>query len=339
MGKRDYYQVLGLSTGASSGEIKSAYRKLALKHHPDKNPKNPKESEEKFKEISEAYSVLSDPEKRSVYDQYGHNPRQSFGFGNVDPESIFSMFFGGERRSQRGSDIRIQLALSLEDVAKGPQKDVQFNRKKQCSSCSGMGGDGSTCNTCHGYGQVQQSQGMWQVTTTCPRCQGAKIQVTNKCTVCKGEGYLNEPKNIKIDIPVGVSQGSVLRIKGEGEINAQSKNRGSLLCHIQVLPHKIFERDKSNIICEKKITFTQACCGAKIVVPTLLSGKTEMNIPAGTQSGQVFKLAGRGLPRVNSTSRTKGKGDQYVYVKVDVPKKLSQKATKLLKEFAKELKD
>ncbi len=337
MNNQDYYKVLGLTKEASASEIKSAYRKLALKHHPDHNPDNQKESENKFKEISEAYGVLGDPEKKSSYDQFGHSPRQGWNIkSDFSAEDMFSWFFSGQKKQQRGTDVRVQVAVSLEEVATGATKEFTFNRRKQCNSCSGLGGEGSTCKTCQGYGHVRQNRGMWQVTTECPKCRGKRIELTSKCSECQGNGYIKESRRIKLNIPVGINSGNILNVKGEGELNTESKIYGNLLCQIQVQPHKIFERHGRDIICEKIISFTQACLGCSIIAPTLLAGKTELlTVPAGTQNGHIFKLDGRGFPRPGSKSRATA-GDQYIHIKIDVPKKLSKKTIDLLKELEKD---
>lgn len=363
MAKRDYYEILGVDKNAGDSEIKKAYRKLAMKYHPDKT-KGDKPSEEKFKEASEAYEVLSDPAKRQKYDQYGHAGVESdFGrggftwdnfthagdfsdiFGNSGFGSIFEHLFGGSfsggrrssRANNRGEDLQISLSLSLEEIAKGIDKKIKLNVQDTCSSCNGSGsadGKTQTCDQCNGSGQVRQVSrslfGQIQSVVTCPSCQGSGKKIKNKCTVCNGEGRSPKTKTISINIPAGVAEGQYIRLRGQGNRGRNSGENGDILVLIHEKEHDIFERQDADLVCEFPISFSQAALGTEILCPTL-SGKVKMKIPAGTQSGKVFRLRSQGLPHVNSAYR----GDLFVKVRVITPTKLNSEEKQLLQQLGK----
>ncbi|MCT8334275.1 MULTISPECIES: molecular chaperone DnaJ [Leptospira] len=359
MSDRGYYEVLGVSKGASDDEIKSAYRKLAIKYHPDKN-KGDKEAEEKFKEATEAYEVLRDAQKRAAYDQFGKagvNAGAGGGYGAGaytdfsdifgDFGDIFSEFFGGGggggsrgggRRSgpQRGSDLRYNLEVSLEDAALGKEYKIEIPRLETCVDCSGSGASkGSSptvCPDCSGTGQVRRTQGFFSVTTTCPRCKGKGKVISNPCKTCKGEGLTEKRRTIHIKIPAGVESGSRLKVSGEGESGPNGGPSGDLYVVTHIKKHPTFERQGNDLIVQKTISLSMACLGGEIEVPSI-DGKTiNLKIPEGTESGQIFRLKGHGIPYLGSY----GKGDQHVIIKVEIPKKLSKKQRELMEEFARE---
>jgi molecular chaperone DnaJ len=349
MAKRDYYEVLGVGRNASADEIKKAYRKLARKYHPDANPDNKEEAEAKFKEISEAYVVLSDPEKRANYDRFGHAGVDGQGFGGFEGfgdlgglGDIFEMFFGGGgRRSNgpaRGRDIRADLELNLKEAAFGLEREIKVARIEACGTCGGSGAaPGSkpkTCLACGGSGQMQYAQntpfGRIVQSRTCDRCHGTGQIVEKPCATCHGEGKVRKNRNIKVKVPAGVDNGSRLRLAGEGEVGSKGGPPGDLYVYIHVKPHRIFRREGDDLICELPISFTQAALGGELEVPTL-EGNEILKIPEGTQTGTVFRIRGKGIPHVNGY----GRGDQHVRVKVVTPRKLSEKQKALLREFAK----
>lgn len=361
MAKRDYYEVLGVNKDASDAEIKKAYRKLALKYHPDKN-KTP-EADDKFKEAAEAYEVLSDPKKRAKYDQFGHAGVEGtfsgggfswddfthandfsdiFGEGGLG--GIFREFFGGgfgdrarrTRKTNRGEDMKISLSLTLEEISKGVDKKIKLNVYDACPECNGSGsedGKVSTCPQCHGSGQIMQTTrslfGHMQTVSACPTCNGEGTKIENKCKKCNGEGRIKKVKNLSVHIPAGVEEGQFIRLRGEGNIGRNRGPKGDVLVVIHEKEHKIFERKQADLICEYPITFPQAALGTEIKVPTL-SGKVKMKIPSGTQSGKIFRLKSQGLPHVNSAYR----GDLYVRIIVVTPSKLSAKEKELFKELS-----
>lgn len=361
MTKKDYYEILGLSKGASKSEIKKAYRKLALQYHPDRN-KEPGAAE-KFKDISEAYAVLSDDNKRAMYDQYGHagfdrmytqedifrtadfsDFEDLFGGGMMGGifGSMFSHLFraAGGRMHEYGADLETRIDITLEEAAKGLKKDISFNHSKACSKCGGSGSEpGSqrtTCTSCGGRGQVQQSRRagpmQFYTVTTCPKCKGEGSIVENPCKSCRGSGKVSEREHIKVNIPAGVHSGMRLRLEGMGEYGRDGP--GDLHVRVFIRPHDIFDRRGDDLYLEAPISFPQAALGGDIKVPTL-SGTAKLHIPAGTHSHTVFKLKGEGMPRIGGG----GKGDELVRVLIDVPKKLSKKQKELLKEFDKEKKE
>ncbi|MCJ7773985.1 MAG: molecular chaperone DnaJ [Desulfobacterales bacterium] len=344
--KRDYYEVLGVNRDASDDELKSAYRQLALKYHPDRNPDN-KDAEEMFKEASEAYEVLRDSQKRSIYDQFGHQGLEGSGFhGFGGFEDIFSSFgdifedffgFGGRRRSrsraQRGSDLRYDITLSFMDAAFGTETEIEIEKMEKCSTCEGNGCEPGTspetCGQCQGSGQVSRSQGFFTVRTTCHRCRGIGQIISNPCTECKGTGQILERKKVSIKIPAGVDSGSRLRLTGEGEAGSYGGPSGDLYVFINVKPHEFFQRNETDIICQVPISFVQAALGDKIMIPTL-NGEKKLEIPKGTQPGDLFRFNGEGIPSLHSKKR----GDQIIQALVKTPTNLSKKQEALLKEFS-----
>ena len=346
--KRDYYEVLGVQRTATGQELKSAFRKLAIQFHPDKNAGD-KASEEKFKECSEAYEVLSDPEKRAKYDRFGHQAPGGFGpspfeagfTGNIIDifGDIFGEIFGqrGRQRGgggkQRGSDLRYNLEVSFTEAAFGSEAKVKIPRHKQCSACHGSGskpGTGPrTCPTCIGAGELRMSQGFFQISRSCNHCQGTGKVVTDPCQTCRGAGKVESESVLTVKVPPGVDTGTRLKLTGEGESGERGGPPGDLYVVVHVLEHPIFIREDTEVICEVPISFTQAALGSTIEVPTL-DGKVKMKIPSGTQSGKVFRLRGKGIPHLNGYQR----GDQHVRVTVEVPEKLSRKQRDLLEQFA-----
>jgi molecular chaperone DnaJ len=352
MAKQDYYELLGISRSASADDVKKAYRKLARQCHPDANPDDPN-AEGRFKEISEAYMVLSDPEKRSNYDRFGHAGADGQGFGGFEGfgdfgglGDIFEMFFGagGRRRSgpEKGSDIRADLELTLKEAAFGLERELKVPRTEPCSTCDGSGAAAgtkpATCGTCNGAGQVQYAQntpfGRIVQTRSCDRCRGTGKMIEKPCPTCRGTGQIRKTRGIKVKVPPGVDSGSRLRVSGEGEAGTRGGPRGDLYVYIHVQAHKIFKREGDDLICEMPISFVQAALGDEVEVPTL-EGGAKLKIPEGTQSGTVFRMKGKGVPNVSGH----GRGDQHVVVKLVTPTKLSEKQKTLLKDFARLLGD
>lgn len=351
MAKRDYYEVLGVERGASETEIKKAFRKLARQYHPDVNP-NDKTAEEKFKEVNEAYEVLSDPEKRARYDQFGHAGTDPGGFGGFGGfggagdfggfGDIFDMFFGGmgqrTRGPEKGSDLRLDLELEFEEAAFGCEKDVELPRMEECPNCHGSGARPGTtpvtCSKCQGTGQVRITQrtalGHFQTIKPCTDCGGTGKVINSPCPECKGRGKVRRTRTLHIKIPAGVDTGSRIRLAGEGEPGSRGGPRGDLYVYLEVKPHKFFERRGEDIYMEMPITFYQATLGAEIKVPTL-EGEAVLKIPEGTQTHTVFRLRGQGIPYLKSS----GRGDLHVKVVILTPTKLSEEQKKLLREFAK----
>ena len=346
--KRDYYEILGVSQNASASDLKTAYRKQALKYHPDKNAGD-KEAEEKFKEAAEAYEVLRDDQKRRIYDQYGHQGLEGSGFsgfGGFDDifssfGDIFEDFFGfssgrrsGRNRSQRGSDLRYDLSLSFMEAAFGTETTVDVEKMEVCPTCDGSAMEPGThaeiCNQCNGLGQVSRSQGFFTVRTTCSQCHGSGQIIASPCKECRGSGQLQVSKTVSVKIPGGVDTGSRLRLTGEGEAGRQGGPPGDLYIFIHVEPHDFFARNNSDIICEIPISFIQASLGDEIEIPTLV-GQKKLKIPKGTQPGDVFRFTGEGIASLRNGSR----GDQIIQVSIKTPTNLNKKQEKLLKEFAK----
>jgi molecular chaperone DnaJ len=367
--KRDYYEILGVAKTVSAEELKKAYRKLAVKYHPDKNPGDAS-AEEKFKELGEAYDVLSDPEKRAAYDRFGHQAfagagaggrgaggAGGFGGGFHDPfdifrevfgssgggggaGGIFEQFFGGagggrnDRESrQRGSDLRYDLQITLEEAAKGVDKEIEVTKLDGCGTCGGSGAEAGskavTCPQCGGRGQVVSSRGFFQVSQTCPRCRGTGQVVERPCRKCGGEGRTEQTSRIKLRIPAGIEDGSRLRSVKNGEAGVRGGPPGDLYVVIHLKEHTIFEREAENLFCEVPVSFTVAALGGELEVPTL-GGRANVKVPAGTQSGTVFKLRGKGMPVLNTSQH----GDLLVRAVVEVPTKLNAEQRRKLEEFA-----
>jgi len=337
--KRDYYEVLGVSRDVSAQELKSAYRKVALQYHPDRNPGN-REAEDKFKEASEAYECLSNPEKRARYDQFGHSqsPFEGFGFsGSVNDifGDIFGEIFGGARRNRgraRGADLRYNLEISFEEAAFGSEVKVRIPRPKRCEVCNGSGsksGSVRTCPTCGGAGELRFTQGFFSVSRPCNHCGGTGHVISDPCSKCRGAGKYESDSELRVSIPPGVDTGTRVRLAGEGEPGERGAASGDLYVVVHLRPHPIFVREGTEVLCEVPLSLTQAALGAQIDVPTL-DGKVKMKVPAGTQTGKVFRLRGRGIPHL----RGAGRGDQHVRVVVETPTDLTRQQKELLEKFA-----
>ncbi len=356
MAKRDYYEVLGASKTATEDELKQAYRKLALKYHPDKNKGNP-EAEEKFKEATEAYEVLRDSKKRASYDKYGHEGVNGFeGFGRTAYSDfsdifgdlggfgdIFGSFFGGSsfggrgqggKRARRGSDIQYDLLITLEEAASGREAQIEIPRRETCETCGGTGSKNgskpSVCPVCNGTGQIRQTQGFFSISQPCSRCHGEGQIITSPCKTCGGTGLTAKKRTITVKVPAGVESGSRLKISGEGEQAPNGGTAGDLYVVIHVKKHEIFERHGNDILCIINVSFPTVCLGGEIDVPTISGGTAKMRIPPSTENGSMFRLKGNGIPYLGSY----GKGDQLVKINIDVPKKLSAKQKELLQKFA-----
>ncbi len=354
MAKRDYYEILGIPRNASSEDIKKAYRSKALQFHPDRNPGN-KEAEEKFKESAEAYSVLIDPEKRSVYDRFGHDGLRGEGFGGFsgfdssifeDFEDILGNFFGfgfgdifGTRTRRqayaprRGRDLVLELELSLEEMAGGVEREIKLNRTENCPVCEGSrmrpGTSKSVCQYCQGRGQVRYQQGFFSVSRTCSACQGRGELITTPCDECRGTGKVKEKRELKINIPAGVDERTKLRLAGEGEVGDQGAGRGDLYVVVHMKKHKFFHREGDNLFCEVPLSFTQAALGTTLEIPTLEKSEL-LQIPAGTQSGTVFRIKGRGIKGLERHR----KGDLFVKVEVKTPERLTKEQKELLRKLS-----
>lgn len=354
MPKRDYYEVLSVERMASTEEIKKSYRKLAVKYHPDKNPGD-KAAEEQFKELGEAYEILSDPQKRALYDQHGHAAfdRRSGGFargggGFHDPFDIFREVFGGggnifddlfgggrsdPTQPQRGEDLRYDMEITFEEAAHGTEKEITVTKPERCDVCDGSGAEAGskvkTCPTCGGRGQVITSRGIFSIAQTCPACQGAGRVIERPCKACHGSGRRDKASKIKLRIPGGVDTGSRLRSMGNGQAGLRGGPPGDLYVVLHVKPHEIFQRDGDDLLCEVPVGFVQAALGTEIEVPTL-SGNAEIKIPAGTQPGTMFRLKGKGIKNVQGY----GHGDLHVRVIVEVPTHLTSAQKAKLEEFA-----
>jgi molecular chaperone DnaJ len=361
MAKRDYYDILGVAKGASADEIKKGYRKMAIKYHPDKNPDD-KEAEESFKEAAEAYEVLSNPDKRARYDQFGHAANASsasgggYGGGGMDMNDIFSQFGdifgggspfegffgsggqqrGGGRRVVKGTNLRIKVRLTLEEIANGAEKKIKVNKQVLCGTCDGTGAKDKssfqTCKTCGGQGAVRRVTntilGQMQTTSTCPTCNGEGTQITSKCTVCHGDGVVRGEETISINIPAGVSEGMQLSMNGKGNAAPRGGVPGDLIILIEEIPHETLKRDGNNVIYDLHISFIDAALGTSIEVPTI-DGKAKIKIEPGTQGGRILRLKAKGVPEVNSYHR----GDQLIHINVWTPKALSKDERELLEKL------
>ena len=349
MAKRDYYEVLGVEKDASADQIKSAYRKKAVKYHPDKN-KGDKAAEDKFKEASEAYHVLSNSERKQNYDNFGHAAFENGGggrggFGNFDFSSHFSDIFedffgegfGGDRRSRRsnnrGSDLRYDLTISLEEAYTGKKQDIKFSTSEKCNTCSGSGSkpghDAGSCSMCGGHGQVRSSQGFFTVQQTCPQCAGSGEEITNPCNSCNGQGKKQASKRLSVTIPKGVDDGTRIRLSGKGEAGSRGASNGDLYLFINVDRHDLFKRSDVNLFFEFPISIADAALGTTIEIPTIDGGKAKIKIPDGTQNGKQFRLKGKGMPFM----RRGDYGDLYVQVKTEVPIYLNKQQKELLEKF------
>jgi molecular chaperone DnaJ len=351
--KRDYYEILGISRSATEVELKSAYRKLALKHHPDRNPGN-KAAEEKFKECAEAYAVLADADKRSAYDRFGHAGVSNVGSAGVDP-TIFADFGdilgglgdifgfgdllgGGRRRGgpQRGADLRYDLEITFEESAKGAETSIQIPRQEQCETCGGSGaapGSSPTvCSQCRGQGQVRFQQGFFTVARTCPQCRGIGRTIAKPCHTCRGAGHVPRERKITVKIPAGIATGQQLRMHGEGEAGSAGGPAGNLYVVVHVQEHEFFRRDGLNLFCEIPVNFTTVALGGEIQVPTL-EGSDNVKVPEGTATGTTLRLRGKGMPDVNG----RGRGDLFATVQVQTPRKLSKEQRLVLEQLAKTL--
>jgi len=349
MAKRDYYEVLGVNKSASADQIKSAYRKLAVKYHPDKN-KGDKGAEEKFKEASEAYHVLSNSERKQNYDNFGHAAFENGGggrggFGNFDFsnhfsdifEDFFGEGFGGGRRSRRsnnrGSDLRYDLSISLEEAFSGKKQDIKFTTSEKCDNCSGSGSkpghQAGACSMCGGHGQVRSSQGFFTVQQTCPQCAGAGEEITHPCSSCNGQGKKQASKRLSVTIPKGVDDGTRIRLSGKGEAGSRGGGNGDLYLFINVHSHDLFKRSDENLFFECPVSIADAALGTSIEIPTIDGGKAKIKIPAGTQSGKQFRLRGKGMPYMRGNDF----GDLYVQVNTEVPISLNKEQRELLEKF------
>lgn len=356
MAKRDYYTVLGVNRDASDEDIKKAYRKLAMKHHPDRNP-NDRSSEEKFKEAKAAYEILSDAKKRAAYDQFGHAGIDSAAFGAAGARGfggtegfggfadafgdIFGEIFGnagagaGRGRGNgvyRGADLRYNLELSLEEAARGTEAKIRIPVMEQCATCHGSGAkpgtQAKTCPTCHGQGQVRVSQGFFSIQQTCPQCHGAGKIIPEPCPTCSGAGRVKRHKTLSVKIPAGVDQDDRIRLAGEGEAGLNGGPQGDLYVVVNLRPHPVFQRDNSDLHCEMPISFTTAALGGEIEIPTL-DGHAKLKIPAETQTGQVFRLRNKGIKGVRSSVH----GDLFCHVAIETPVNLTPRQRELLREF------
>jgi molecular chaperone DnaJ len=353
--KRDYYEVLGISRSAGDADIKSAYRKLAMKYHPDRNPGD-KAAEEKFKEAAEAYAVLADSDKRAMYDRFGHagvssaagagagfDPNIFHGFEDIlgglgDIFGFGDLFGGGRRRGgpQRGADLRYDLEISFEEAAKGVETSIQIPRQENCETCHGSGAAAgtspTTCPQCRGQGQVRFQQGFFTVARTCPQCRGAGKVITKPCQTCHGTGRVQRDRKLTVKIPAGIATGQQLRLQGEGESGFMGGPSGNLYVVVQVQEHEFFRRDGNNLYCEIPVNFPTLALGGEIQVPTL-DGTESVKVPEGTQTGTTLRLRGKGMPDVGG----RGRGDLFATVQVQTPRKLTRDQRRLLEELAKVL--
>jgi molecular chaperone DnaJ len=350
MSKRDYYEILGVARNASDDEIKKAYRKLAMKHHPDRNAGD-KDAEEKFKEAKEAYEVLADSDKRAAYDQFGHegvNPQGGpggfggfgGGAGGFDFSDIFEGIFGGAAAGggrgranvYRGADLRYNLEITLEEAARGTETKIRIPALEECDTCHGSGAKSGTqpqtCPTCQGHGQVRMQQGFFSIQQTCPRCHGSGKVIAEPCSACQGQGRVKKHKTLSVKIPAGVDEGDRIRLAGEGEAGVNGGPPGDLYVMIHLKPHQLFTRDDDNLHCEMPVSFATAALGGEIEIPTL-EGQARIKIPPETQGGKVFRLRGKGIRGV----RSQAPGDLLCHIVVETPVRLSARQRELLREF------
>ena len=347
MAKQDFYELLGVAKGCGSEDLKRAYRKLAMQWHPDRNPGD-KAAEQKFKDISEAYDVLKDDQKRAAYDRFGHAAFENgrgggsgdFGFaaGFADIfDEMFGDFMGGRRGQQsatRGNDLRYNMEISLEEAYKGKQSNIRVPTLTACESCSGTGAESGskpvTCPTCHGHGRVRAQQGFFTIERTCPTCHGGGRVIDNPCRVCGGQGRTRREKTLSVSIPAGVEDGNRIRLSGEGEAGVRGGAPGDLYIFLSVKPHRFFQRDGANIQCRVPIDITTAALGGTVEVPSIDGTRAKLTIPAGAQTGRQFRLKGKGMSVLRSPSR----GDMYIEVTVETPVNLTKRQQELLREFA-----
>ncbi len=351
MAKRCYYETLGVDRGAEPDQLKSAFRKLAMKYHPDRNPGD-EDAEMRFKEINEAYDILKDDQRRAAYDQFGHAAfdgtggagargfGQEFGFGSSFADvfdDLFSDFMGGGGRRggqrNRGSDLRYNLEISLEDAHSGKKVDIHVPSSVACEACEGTGAaegaEPTICPTCNGHGKVRSQQGFFTVERTCPTCQGQGRIIQDPCEICAGTGRVQKDRTLSINIPEGVEEGTRIRLAGEGEAGVRGGSPGDLYVFLSVAPHEIFQRDGMDLFCRVPISFTTAALGGQMEIPTLGGGRARISVPEGTQTGKQFRLKTKGMPGL----RGQGKGDLYVQTIVETPVKLTRKQKELMKEF------
>lgn len=360
MAKKDFYQILGVDKKASADDLKKSYRKLAMQYHPDKNPGN-KEAEAKFKEISEAYDILKDDQKRAAYDRFGHGAFEGGGFGagggrgGGNPfggggaggfsdifEEMFGDFMGaqqgrargGNSAAQRGADVSYEMEVTLEEAFKGKEAPIKVSVWQSCGTCSGSGAEkgskADTCDTCRGVGRVRAQQGFFTVERTCPSCGGAGQTIKNPCKSCSGSGRTRKEKTLSVSIPSGIEDGTRIRLSGEGEAGVRGGQPGDLYVFLSVKPHRFFQREASNLYCRVPVTFSTVALGGDIEVPTIDGKRMKVTVPAGTQTGQQFRLKGKGMTVLRSPNR----GDMFVEVAVETPVNLSKKQRELLQEFS-----
>ncbi len=344
---RDYYEVLGASKTASQAEIKKSYRRQAMKFHPDRNPEGGEEAEAQFKEIQEAYSVLSDEQKRAAYDQFGHagvDPSAGMGggaggFGDIFGDMFGDIFGGGRgggQRQARGADLRIRIELTLEEAVSGLEKVIKIPRSRRCNTCDGTGAkpgsSPTTCQTCQGQGQVRMQQGFFSVQQTCPQCSGTGEQISDPCGSCGGQGHLREEKKLKVKIPGGVDEGDQIRVSGEGEGGGKGVVPGDLYVQVRLKSHDIFRREGDDLACDVPVSYTTMALGGDLEVPTL-SGRASIKVPAGSQPNRVFRLRGKGIKNVRSGHV----GDLFIKVMTETPVNLTSEQQKLLKQLQKSL--
>ena len=351
MAKRDYYEILGVSRSASDADLKAAFRKLAMKHHPDRNPGD-KDCEHRFKELNEAYDVLKDPDKRAAYDRFGHAAFEhgmgagaGAGFGAEFASSFADIFedlfgMGGGRRArgsgrERGADLRYNMEISLEEAFSGKTAQIRIPTSVTCEACSGMGAKAGTkpktCATCNGYGKIRHAQGFFTLERTCPSCHGRGQVIENPCPSCSGSGRVTRERTLSVNIPAGVEDGTRIRLAGEGEAGVRGGPTGDLYIFLSLAPHPFFQRDGADLHCRVPISMVAAALGGEFEVPTIDGGKTRVKVPEGTQSGRRFRLQSKGMPVL----RSKQTGDMYVQVLVETPQKLTKRQKELLAEFEK----